>query len=238
MIKLLISALLLLPAAVFSQELSGAKLDSMPGLKGSAEEAADDAPVRRPDPQRIMSELSTGLRLSSKQEDRISSAVKKKASEFDKLMKDYERYTAEEKKWRTKANEARYGMVKINRDMPDTVREYLDDEQRESFDELVETSRRPAGAAAASPKPAAKPVKRKLIRRKKSAAPAREEGGQVMVDGDVEKPAPKKRLIRKKKAAPAPQERGEQGFPPGSRNNPAAAALAEEEIDEDAGSYP
>jgi hypothetical protein len=229
----MIAALLLLPAAAFSQELSGAKLDAMPEAEASA-----DAPVRRPDPQRIMSELSTGLRLSSKQEDRISSAVKKKASEFDKLMKDYEKYTAEEKKWRIKANEARYGMVKINRDMPDAVREYLDDEQRESFDELVAASRKPSGVAAPAPKTAPKPVKRKLIRRKKAVVPAKEEAGEVMVDGDVEKPAPKKRLIKRKKAGPEPQERGEQGFPPGSRNNPAAAALAEEELDEDAGSYP
>lgn len=239
--KLLLTALLLLPAAAYSQELSGAELDAIPGVRGAAGEAAAGETVMRPDPQRIMSELSTGLRLSSKQEDRIGAAVKKKAAEFDRLLKEYEKCIAEEKRWRLKANEARYAMTKMNRAMPDTVREFLDDEQREAYDELLESGRKPSGAAAGPARPAARPARKKVIKRKKAAAPAapaEEEAGQVMVDGDVPKAAPKKRLIKRKKAAAAPaEEKGEQGFPPGSRNNPAAAA-AEEAEDEDVGSYP
>ncbi len=231
--RTLLLTALLLPAVAFGQELTSADLEGMPGLSETSA-----GTVRRPDPQRIMSELSAGLRLSSKQEDRIGSSVKKKASEFDRLLKEYEKYAAEEKKWRLKANEARYAMLKITRDMPDTVREFLDDEQREAYDALLDAAAKPAGPAAkpAAPKPAAK---KKLVKRKKAAAPAPadEEAGQVMVDGDTPKAAPKKRILKKKAPAPA-QEEGERGYPPGSRNNPAAAALAEEADDAEVGSYP
>jgi hypothetical protein len=200
--RTLLLTALLLPAVAFGQELTSADLEGTPGLKETGAET-----VRRPDTQRIMSELSAGLRLSSKQEDRIGSAVKKKASEFDRLMKEYERYAAEEKKWRLKANEARYGMLKINRDLPDTVREFLDDEQRESFDALLDAAAKPAGPAAkpAAQRPAAK---KKILKRKKAAAPAPadEEAGQVMVDGDTPKAAPKKKVLKKKAPAAVPAE--------------------------------
>jgi hypothetical protein len=200
--RTLLLTALLLPAVAFGQELTSADLEGTPGLKETGAET-----VRRPDTQRIMSELSAGLRLSSKQEDRIGSAVKKKASEFDRLMKEYERYAAEEKKWRLKANEARYGMLKINRDLPDTVREFLDDEQRESFDALLDAAAKPAGPAAkpAAQRPAAK---KKILKRKKAAgpAPADEEAGQVMVDGDTPKAAPKKKVLKKKAPAAVPAE--------------------------------
>lgn len=200
--RTLLLTALLLPAVAFGQELTSADLEGTPGLKETGAET-----VRRPDTQRIMSELSAGLRLSSKQEDRIGSAVKKKASEFDRLMKEYERYAAEEKKWRLKANEARYGMLKINRDLPDTVREFLDDEQREAYDALLDAAAKPAGPAAkpAAQRPAAK---KKILKRKKAAAPAPadEEAGQVMVDGDTPKAAPKKKVLKKKAAAAPPAE--------------------------------
>ena len=122
--KIIISALLLLPAAAYSQGLSKTDLEAMPGLGEPRGEA-----VQRPDARKIMSELSSALRLSSKQEDRIGAAVRKKTAEFEKLMKDYDRNAAEEKKWRFKMNENRYAMVKINKDMPDLVREFLDDGQ-------------------------------------------------------------------------------------------------------------
>lgn len=234
--RTLLLTALLLPAVAFGQELTSADLEGMPGLEETAA-----GTVRRPDTQRIMSELSAGLRLSSKQEDRIDSAVKKKASEFDRLMKEYEKYAAEEKKWRLKANEARYAMLKINRDMPDTVREFLDDEQREAYDAMLDAAAPPAAKPAAKPAASRPAAKKKLVKRKKAAAPAPadDEAGQVMVDGDTPKAAPKKRILKKKAPAPAPaQEEGERGYPPGSRNNPAAAALAEEADDAEVGSYP
>jgi hypothetical protein len=228
MIKTILSALLLLPAAAYSQELSKIDLEAMPGLGETRGEA-----VQRPDSRKIMSELSSALRLSSKQEDRIGAAVRKKTAEFEKLMKEYDQNAAEEKKWRFKMNENRYAMLKINKDMPDLVREFLDDEQREAYDAMLAAARKPAAAdeeAAAAPKPARKKV---LVRRKKGAAAAapgaEEEAGQVMVDKEAARPALKKKRVLRKKAAPAPAPA------------PAPEPEAEEPIEdygEDAGSYP
>ncbi|OGR65729.1 MAG: hypothetical protein A2X31_09850 [Elusimicrobia bacterium GWB2_63_22] len=248
--RLLILTLLALPAAAGAQELNEADLDAVPAQK--TEEPAG-ATLKRPDSPAILAELSTALRLSSKQEERISAAVEKKTKEFDKLMKEYEKNLAEEKKWLYRTNESRHGMVKINRGMPDLVREFLDDEQRDSFDRLLEAKRKPAPAVAeAAPAPAAgKPVrKRRLVRRKKvagrapaaaaaPAAPAPEEPGQVLVDKDSSAvpPAPpkKKRVLKKRpitKSEPPASEYSEelQGSKPGDE---------EPEPDEaDAGSYP
>lgn len=221
--KLIISALLLLPAAAYCQGLSKTDLEAMPGLGEPRGEA-----VQRPDSRRIMSELSTALRLSSKQEERISAAVRKKTAEFEKLMKEYDRNSAEEKKWRFKMNENRYSMIKINKDMPDLVREFLDDEQREAYDAMLEAASKPAAEAAEPPKPARKKV---LVRRKKGAAAvvpaAEEDGGQVMVDKEAPRPGAKRKRVLKKKAAPAPA--------------PAPEPEAEDSMEdymEDAGSYP
>jgi len=226
--KIIISALLLLPAAAYSQGLSKTDLEAMPGLGEPRGEA-----VQRPDARKIMSELSAALRLSSKQEDRIGAAVRKKTVEFEKLMKEYDRNAAEEKKWRFKMNENRYAMLKINKDMPDLVREFLDDEQREAYDAMLEAANKPAAEAAApaaAPKPARKKV---LVKRKKGAAavvPAsEEEAGQVMVDRETARPAMKKKRVLKKKAAPAPAP------------EPPAEPEAEEPMEDygdEAGSYP
>ncbi|MDA8132407.1 MAG: hypothetical protein M0011_12970 [Elusimicrobia bacterium] len=217
--KLLISALLLLPAAGYSQ---GTDAEGWPKML---------EPVKRPDPQVIMGDLSTSLKLSSKQEERISGALKKKSAEFDKLMKEYDGNAEEEKKWRIKANEVRHEMAKVSSSIPDTIREYLDDEQRESFDALVEAKKKPAAAAAAAEdEQAPKPVKkRRLVRRKKAApaaaapTPAEEEGG-VMVDSE----APKKRPVRKKPApkakSPAAEEVPAAEEPPASEEAPEEAA--------------
>lgn len=207
--KLLISALLLLPAGAYAQELSRAELEAMPA-KG-AEEAA---PAPRPDARKIMSEISTALRLSSKQEERIAAAVDKKAAEFDKVLREYEKNLAEEKKWRYKMNESRYALLRISRGMPDTVREFLDDEQREAFDAMLESKQKPAAPAVAEDEDGAeaapRPVrKKKLVKRRKAPAPA----------------AGAPRPALKKKAAPEPEA-----------EEPAAQEAPAE--DEDAGSYP
>ncbi len=239
--KLLLISAMLLTGTLRAQELSDAE-SAEPGAGRGATAAGPS--VRRPDPQSIMSDLSGALRLSSKQEDRIAAAVKKEASEFDRLLKEYEKCTAEEKKWRLKANEARYRMLKINRDLPDLIREFLDDEQRESYAQLLEAQEKEQPPAA-KPQPAAgKPQpparKKKLVRRKKAPAPAQppaEEEGGVIVDNDGPKAPPKKGSL--KNPAPGPElPPGEVGYPPGSRNNPAAAAIAEQGDDAEVGSYP
>jgi len=246
--KLLIAALLCLPAAGYAQDLSKTELDEAPVSRAEKTEAADAAPVQRPDARKIMSELSTALRLSSKQEERIAAAVGKQSAAFDKQMKEFEKNAAEEKKWRYKMNESRFNMVKINRDLPDVIREFLDDDQRQSYDELLEAGKKPAAleqAAPGSEEGAPKPAKKKrLIKRKKlpagapAAAQGEEEAGQTMVDKEVT-PAPRKmkRVLKKKapKAEPAVEET------PAAEEEPAGAKPTGKEAapeEEDAGSYP
>ena len=258
--RLLILTLLALPAAAAAQALNAADLDAVPAVK--SEEGAPET-LRRPDSPAILAELSTALRLSSKQEERISAAVNRKTKEFDRLMKDYDKNLIEEKKWLYKVNESRHGMVKINREMPDLVREFLDDEQRQAYDKLLEAKRKPAPAAAAAAAqegPAVKPVKkRRLVRRKKvpgqaaaaaaavkpapaavqPAEDAAEEPGQVMVDKDSTPPAPpkKKRVLKKRpltKDAPPVAEYSEKL----EGSKPEGQESEEDEEEEDAGSYP
>ncbi|OGR45362.1 MAG: hypothetical protein A2X35_03725 [Elusimicrobia bacterium GWA2_61_42] len=238
--KLIILALLAVPASVFAQELASTDLENLPGAAETAAAAPDgDEAVQRPDPARLMSEISSALRLSSKQEDRISAAVNKKAADFDKLLKDHEKSSAEEKKWRYKMNEARHAMQKINRNMPDTVREFLDDEQRQAFDGLIAAKSRPARGEALDERSAAgegavKPLKKKRVLRRKKLPAADEDAGQVMVDKDSGAAQPalrKKRVLRKK--APAQGTDAPADEPAGSKPTGKEAAA-----EEDAGSYP
>ena len=212
--KLILLSMLLLPASAYAQQ-DLPDPETPQAVHDPRAEALDGADVvQRPDAQRVISDLSAALRLSSKQEDRINSAIQKKTAEFDKLMREYERNSAEEKSWRSKMYQNRYEMLKINRDLPDLVRDLLDDDQRQTFDQMTEARRKPAPAAAPAPaaEPAvaaapaadgsAKPVKRRrLVRRKKMVSPsapaaapgaapaaapaADDEAGQTMVDSDT-----------------------------------------------------
>lgn len=168
--RTLVLALLCLTAAAYGQEPSRA--DAQPPAPAPGAELV----LRRPDAQGILADLSATLRLSSKQQDRLSSAIKKKASEFDKLMKEYENDSEQEKKWRYRADDDRYKMLKIDRDLPDAIRELLDDEQRDAFDNLIAARKKAAEEAAvraaekteAKAAPAPAPVKkRRLIRVKR-----------------------------------------------------------------------
>lgn len=247
---MIIALLLAVPAAAYAQDQGAG-----PGQDEIRAAAADSEPVQRPDARAVMSDLSAALRLSSKQEERISSAVGKQTDEFDSLMSDYEKYAAEEKKWRYKMNEAHYKMIKLNRDMPDTVRGFLDDEQRQEYDSMLAAREKPAGqekpaVETAGPAPdqgAVKPVrKRRLVRRKKikvradGAAAAEDESGQVMVDKDAagQPAAHKRRKVLRKKIAAEPAAAPAEDI---MANEPAGAKPTGKEAppaDEDAGSYP
>ena len=170
--KLLILALLALPLAAYSQELSQAELEDMPAAKRAKTEALAE-PVQRPDAQKIMSELSTALRLSSKQEERLTSAINKRMAQFDKLMKEYDKNSAEEKKWRYKMNANRYAMLKLNRELPDAIREFLDDDQRQSYDELLLAGK--TSSASVEPAEAEEPAGARPTG--KEAAPEEEDAG-------------------------------------------------------------
>jgi len=260
--KLIILALLAVPAGVFAQEASRPELLALPGVDEMRAEAMESAdPVRRPDASGIMAEISSALRLSSKQEERIAAAVGKKAVEFDKLMKDHDKSAAEEKKWRYKMNESRHAMQTINRDLPDTVRDFLDDEQRQSYDEMIAAKKKPAPAPAAPAVEPARPAgvegavrplkKKRVLRRRKlppagAAAPAavpadEEEAGQVMVDKEpgAAQPAPRKKRVMRRKA-PAAAPAAEPAAEDVMANEPAGAKPTGQEApaEEDAGSYP
>lgn len=237
----ILAALVALPPAAFGQSLAGAEPEDTSAAKL---EDAGLPPPARPNPEKIMAEISAALRLSSKQEDRISAAVKKKAMDFDKAQKEYDKNNSEEKKWRYKTNESRHQLVKLTRDLPDTVREFLDDEQREAYDALLAESagaRKPAAAAAPAgggEEPPAQPRKRKLVKRRKAPAPeagpaaeAGEEAGQVMVDKDGGKAGTKKKILVKKKKAP-------RAAPEPAAEEPPADEGKEAQAEEDAGSYP
>lgn len=159
----LVLAALLVPAA-FAADLE------VPAEPGSLS-------VPRPEARAVIADLGGRLKLSGRQEERISGAIQKQTREFDRLFKEYEAAAAEEKKWRYRMNEHRYRLSLISRGIPDLVREYLDEEQREAFDDLLEERRKPVAelkqASPAQEKPAeAKPRPRKkvLVRRKKPAA--------------------------------------------------------------------
>ncbi|HNT97183.1 MAG TPA: hypothetical protein PKK31_02830 [Elusimicrobiales bacterium] len=165
--------------------------------------------VSRPEAGAVITDLGGRLKLSARQEERISGAIQKQTRDFDTIFKEYEAAAAEEKKWRYRMNETRYRLSLISRGIPDLVREYLDEEQREAFDELLEERRRTLAEMKQSAQPPEKPAEAKprpkkkvLVRKKKAPSKA--------------KPAPAA------PAAPAPAEE-----PP----------APEEEYD-DLGSYP
>lgn len=251
-------ALALLAPSVRAEELLP---PGLPGVNADAAPAGEGSQFQRPDADRILSDLSAELRLSSKQEERITEAVNKKGKDFDKLLKEYDKASAEEKKWWYKVNELKHGMNGISKGVPDVIREFLDDDQRQNFDAMLENMRKSREAAvtqtAAPVEPAVdapKPVKkRRLIKKRRpragtksadetSVAPAalspEDEPGLTMVDKDTSSnapAAPKKKRVLKKKARPSSQGRGDTGA-----GQPAGAQPTGKEApaEEDAGSYP
>lgn len=236
---LLFSAFLFLPFFAFAAD---SDVEVLPGLDEiKTETPRVDGALQRPDAQKIMSEISELLHLSSKQEDRISRAITKKTREFDSNMEDYEENSAQEKKWRFKMDANVSAMKKVGEDLPDVVRDFLDDEQRQAYDDFLAARSKPAPSAVEAPatgrKTAGPAKKRKLIRRKKGAAvgEAPAEGGPAGV-----RPAKKRKLIRRKKAAapPAPAQEPaaemDDTGPVGAM--PTGKEVPEEE--EEAGAYP
>lgn len=240
--NLLLLIFLLSPACAVAGKAAGAD-------EAGPEAAESQVVLQRPDAQKIMDELRATLKLSSRQEDRLAKAVGQKTKEFDRNLAELEKNAAEEKKWLRKVNENKEVLAGINSGMPDLIREYLDDEQRHLYDELLAARNKPAPAAepaveagAAADGTAVKPgKKRRLVRRRKlpagapAAAPGEDDAGGVMVDKEpAAAPGGKKRVLRKKTAAPPPEEVE-------APSGPAGAAPTGKEaptVEEDAGSYP
>ncbi|KAF0127176.1 MAG: hypothetical protein FD189_471 [Elusimicrobia bacterium] len=166
--------------------------------------------IPRPEARGVIADLGIRLKLSAKQEERISGAIQKQTREFDSIFKEYERAAAEEKKWRYQMNEHRYKLSLISKGIPDLVREYLDVEQREAFDTLLDERRKPVAEV------------------KKDAAPAQEKPAEL-------KPAPKKKVLVRRKKAPA-KARPAPAAPVAPE--PADEAPMQDEEYDDLGSYP
>ena len=163
----------------------------LPELTEASPAPAAEADLSRPDSQKILAGLTAELRLSAKQEEHIGAAIDAKSKSFDKLLKDYDKASAEETKWRYKVNDLKHEMSRINKDLPDAIRDFLDDDQRQSYDALLAARSKPAsgsgrnaaaheaGGDGAAPPAAAAPAgqsaapasklvkKRKLVKRKK-----------------------------------------------------------------------
>ncbi|OGS07038.1 MAG: hypothetical protein A2270_06340 [Elusimicrobia bacterium RIFOXYA12_FULL_51_18] len=179
------TAMVLLAVPVKAEDLS---LPGLPGMNTDAAPAEESVQLQRPDAENILADLRGELRLSSKQEERIAAAINKKSKDFDRLMKDYDRNSVEEKKWLYKMNESRHGMVKINKEMPDLVRDFLDDDQRQTYDSMLENIRK-SRAAALEAKQAALAVIPEIKQEPVPTEPA----------VDAPKPLKKRKLVRKRK---------------------------------------
>ncbi|MEA3307692.1 MAG: hypothetical protein U9Q34_07900 [Elusimicrobiota bacterium] len=137
--------------------------------------------IRRPEADRIVLSISTKLRLSTRQEERISKALNKETRKFDKTFDDYQEAEEKEKKWRVEMNDLRYEMLKINMGISDVIRDYLDEEQREAFDTMVEQRM--------SPKKTRR--KKKRVKRKRLKAPKKTRRVRPKKQRKVRTPKPK-----------------------------------------------
>ncbi|MBU2530573.1 MAG: hypothetical protein KKD35_05985, partial [Elusimicrobia bacterium] len=94
--------------------------------------------IQRPQADKIVLSISTKLKLSTKQEERIGDALKKETQKFDKTFEDYTEAEEKEKKYRAEMNEFRHEMLLINMGITNVIRDYLDEEQKEAFDTMIE----------------------------------------------------------------------------------------------------
>ena len=197
--KMMIAAMLACPFA-----FAGAQ-DSSPANEPQ-EEYVETA--QRPNSQKIMLELSS-LRLSSKQEARLTEVIEKKAKEFDKLMKEYDKTSAEEKNLRYKVSAQRQGLLQINRSIPDLIKDSLDEEQRQGYSAILDA--------------------------KNKSAPKDEPGAagaaSVADESAAPKPVKKHRVLKKKRRLPVPAEAAVEAAPPSSSEQ-------EEPAKEGAGAIP
>ena len=120
--------------------------------------------IRRPEADRIVLSISTKLKLSTRQEERIANALKKEMRKFDKTFDAYQEAEEKEKKWRYKMNDLRHDMLSINMGISDVIRDYLDEEQRETFDKMVEQRMAPKKTRKKK-----KRVKRKRVKKRVKA---------------------------------------------------------------------
>ena len=149
---ILLLGIILLPVSAINGE---AIKDPMAGRKFK---------ISRPESDKILLSVSTKLRLSVKQQERIISALKKETREFDKTFDTYQIAEEKERKWRFEMNDLRHKMLKINMGISNVIRDYLDEEQREIFDKMMEKKMVPKKIS---------PKKKKRVKRRKAKKPVK-----------------------------------------------------------------
>lgn len=126
--------------------------------------------IKKLDPDMIVSHLTMPLRFSSKQENRIKSALKNVEKKFSKLIREHSLAVAEAQKWRFEINDLRYEMNKLNKTVPDVIRPFLDSEQREKFDQMLGLGQKKTALKKAAG--ADKPIRKRRERIRKKKLPA------------------------------------------------------------------
>lgn len=164
---------------------------------------SQDKNFHRPDPQGITDFLSGKLQLSPQQQEKIKKAVEKKASEFDKINARYIKKSEELSAIKKEMEPLETKLAEIYASLPETVIPFLDDGQKAKFDELRKPKKKAKPLAADSSQasqPAEDAKKKKIIKRKKSEAPA---PAATSAEQPVEKPDIKS---EEKKEEPKPKE--------------------------------
>lgn len=186
-----------------------------------------ESPIEKIDASRVVSDLTMPLKFSSRQEERVKSALQDVEKEFGKLEKEHQAAREEARKWRYKINDLRHEMLKLTKTIPDAIRPLLDPEQREKFDAMIEQAqeakRREQQVSQEPPAgdiPPGQPVRRKRrVKRPVSGQPAAQEPSLqeqgVVTEGPVQETQPVRR--RKKIRKPVlEQSQPETPVPPGS----------------------
>lgn len=156
--------------------------------------------IKKPDSEEIVSYLTMPLRFSSKQENRIKSALKNIEKKFGKLSREHALAVAEVKKWRFKINDLRYRMNKLNKTVPDVILPLLDSEQREKFNQMLAQGQKKKVLKKASAG-AGKTIRKKRERTRKKNLPARKQP-EPQSEPALERPG----IEPLKEASPAEEE--------------------------------
>jgi len=168
----------------------------LPGMGQPVAESIEPELGERIDTEKVIDELSPMLKFSSRQEERVRSAIRSEEQKYRKIEDRYQQARSEERKWRVAANDLKYELNKTSKNVPDIVRPLLDPEQRELYDKVLEAKKMArAGPPVMTSAPAA-------VDPSAGAAPAVE----TAVPQSAQQIAPvkkKKRVIRRKKIAGA-----------------------------------
>lgn len=185
---LIVSALFLFAGPAMAEDIT---LPGLPGMKAEAPAQAqpEEEIVQRPDAETVVTGLGA-LRLSAKQEGRITNAINKRSMEFDKLLKEYDRTLEMDKETHERIKALKQELAAAGKGMPELVKEFLDEDQLQAYDSILAEQNKPiVPEVKVEEKPAPVPVKaakthkkRRLVKRKRLPPPAAVEGQEAGMD--------------------------------------------------------